>query len=914
MQAGKVNSNYRINFSQNQNRSANNKVQNTESSYVLPNVTSVPANFVNVNTPVKYTKINEFTLPDNTTKVHIYKLSNGQTIVLAPKKGETQINTYVNCGSMNETENIRGISHYIEHNLFNGSKNINPKEFFNDVNKIGAYTNAWTSEHTTSYLIQSNLFDSEDLKKIIELHADMVQYPKFEQSQLDKEKGVVNSEITMYDDDNYRILSGKALKQLFQINSNSNDVVGGTVANINNLTREDVVNYYNKNYTPDRMMTILTGEFDPDEAIDLISRNFTKPAPVKNNQYCVELKPIEQSKRIDYISPNINGDEFILGFTGPQNNNLKDDIAVDMIINILSGKTYSKLDKALKPYNINPNIINNRIGNQPNSPEYIELGGRCNPKDTENVLKTIYTTIHNAKYENLNEDIEIAKKDMLKKLNFAFEKGNSINGFLHMYLSDFTPSQIQQIPDIIKGMTSEDIKNALTKYFDLNKVSLVVAHPKNNVQNGVSFKGRLEKKGLDLSEFKYAQLQNNAQVYLRGDKSDLKNFSMVMKTDIPANVTKEMNQVLTKILNRGAKGQTEADFEKDLSKHSSSLYFYAGQDGISIGGNALNEDINYVLNKAVETLNNPKFSQEDLDEVKRQIEKEIIEEKKSPTCFVNEIMYPQLKNTSLKEQKLEALKNIKLEDVVGLMEYIKQNSSLYFGWNKDEVPYVLNNTGYFKPVRKQDLYTYSPLKENILKVQSEESGQAKIIQVYKFEQSKNPQEVAKLKVLNSILGGQTSSRLFTDLRETQKLAYSTGSNIERFGNTGMIMLRIGTTTDNPQDKSATSANIIKSLDGFKRNIDKMKTELVSEDELKTAKLKLKSDMLNMTETNGNKVANLIDNVADKNDADYINKVMKAVDNVTAEDVLQTAQKVFGGNSLTSVVASEKTLKELNFQP
>ncbi len=912
MQVGKINNSFRINFSQNQNQIENNKVQNTETSYTLPYLTSIPAGFVNVNPPIKYTKINEFILPDNTTKVHIYKLANGQTIVLAPKKGETQINTYVNCGSMNETDDIRGISHYIEHNLFNGSKNINPKEFFNSVNKIGAYTNAWTSEHTTSYLIQSNLFDSEDLKKIIELHADMVQYPKFEQAQLDKEKGVVNSEITMYDDDNYRIMTGKAFKQLFRIDSTANDIVGGTVSNINNLKREDVVNYYNKNYTPDRMMTILTGEFNPDEAIDLISKSFTKPAAVKNHQYYVDLKPIEHSKRIDYVSSNINSDEFIMGFAGPENNNLKDNIAISIITHILSGKSYSKLSQSLKPYNVEPHIISNKASNKLNCPQYIELGGRCKSEDTENVLKTIFSTIHNSKYQDLNEDIEIAKKDMLRAIQSAFETGNTINSFLYMYLTDFTPSQIQQIPDIIKGITADDIKNALGKYFDLNKVSLVVAHPKTKL-NEVSFKRKLEKKGLDLNEFKYAQLKNNGQIYIKDSKSDLKDFVLSMKCDIPANVTRETYQLLTKILNKGAISQTEADFEKDLSKHSGTVYFAAGPNGISAGGNSLNEDINYALNKVIEVLNNPKFDQTYFDEAKSQIEKEIIEEKKSPACFINEIMYPQLKSSSTKEQKLEALKNIKLEDIRGLMKYIKENSSLYFGWSRNEIPYILNNLGDFKPVRKQAFLTYSPLQKNVLKVQSEESGQAKVIQVYKFEQSNNPQEIAKLKVLNSILGGQTSSRLFTDLRETQKLAYSTGSNIETFGNTGLIMLHIGTTTDNPQDSNATSANITKSLNGFKRNINKIKTQLVSDEELQTAKLKLKSDILNRTETNANCIAGLIDNVSSEKDPDYSNKVMKAIDDVTAEDVLKTAQKVFEGNSLTSIVASKKTLKELNLQ-
>ena len=417
MKIGEIYKNYNVSFG-NVQKVADEPIQNETKTPVLkqdkPSSSTIPANLIKVNVPIQYNKIDEFTLPNTDTSVHVYKLSNGQKVVLVPKKGETQISTYVKCGSMNEVENQRGISHFIEHNLFNGSKNINPKEFFNIINKMGAYTNAWTSEFGTSYLIKSQLFDSDDLSKIIELHADMVQYPKFDESQIEKEKGVVNSEITMYDDSNYRIMSGKAFKQLFQIDSDANDIIGGTVANINNLTRNDIISYYNKNYTPDKMMTILTGEFNPDEAIDLISKNFTKPLKKSEPQYNVELKPIEYSKRIDYTSSNINTDEFILSFSGPKNNNIKDTISTEIALDILCGKNYSKINKNLKKFNITPNANMSQTGNQPSSPNFIEIAGTSNPNDTQEVLKTIYSTIHNAKYEDLSEDLYLAKKNLQK--------------------------------------------------------------------------------------------------------------------------------------------------------------------------------------------------------------------------------------------------------------------------------------------------------------------------------------------------------------------------------------------------------------------------------------------------------------------------------------------------------------------
>lgn len=74
----------------------------------------------NVKTPMRYSDLGELDLPC-LTKGHLYKLENGQRIVIIPKTGPTVVKTYVNSGSMNEPDKLC-ISHFIEHNLFNGSQ------------------------------------------------------------------------------------------------------------------------------------------------------------------------------------------------------------------------------------------------------------------------------------------------------------------------------------------------------------------------------------------------------------------------------------------------------------------------------------------------------------------------------------------------------------------------------------------------------------------------------------------------------------------------------------------------------------------------------------------------------------------------------------------------------------------------
>ena len=150
----------------------------------------------NISTPMTYNFVGDIKLSED-LNAKLYKLANGQKVIIVPKDGTTVVKTYVNTGSLNEPDKVRGISHYIEHNLFNGSESLGDKVFFDEVNKIGANTNASTSFSVTDYYISSNLLDDKDLENKIKLQAGMIQSPKFLLEKLDKEKSIVDSEINM---------------------------------------------------------------------------------------------------------------------------------------------------------------------------------------------------------------------------------------------------------------------------------------------------------------------------------------------------------------------------------------------------------------------------------------------------------------------------------------------------------------------------------------------------------------------------------------------------------------------------------------------------------------------------------------------------------------------------------------------
>ena len=146
----------------------------------------------------------------------------------------------------------------------------------------------------------------------------------------------------------------------------------------------------------------------------------------------------------------------------------------------------------------------------------------------------------------------------------------------------------------------------------------------------------------------------------------------------------------------------------------------------------------------------------------------------------------------------------------------------------------------FKPVTYK---IFTPQSETKVLTDVYSKNQAQIVMAYKFKINHNLKDSTTLMLLNEILGGSPSSRLFSDLREQQKLAYSVRSNFKNLYDIGMLELTIGTTTENNETGEISYDNLQKSIEGFKKHINNLKTEKVSDKELASAKLALKNRIL-----------------------------------------------------------------------
>lgn len=864
--------------------------------------------------------------------LYCYQLTNGQKVFIMQKKGPTIVKTYIKTGSMNENDKQRGISHFVEHNLFNGSKNIKPGVFFNKVSEMGGNTNASTNFAQTDYYIQSQLLKEDDLVKTLDLHSDMLQNPLFDYEQMIKERGPVTSEIAMVEDDPSNMSINECIKNLYQIKTSSKDLVAGTIENINNITKEDLTTYFEQNYSPNNMVTVITGDVDPNKTIELVASKFKKKNPENQKpQKHESLSPINNSVRTDLYTKNSKLAIVSLGFAGPQNNDTKGKIALEILLEALNSPN-SMINKTIDEKQLNAKYFyfsTEKVGNKPDDRRTVLGSFRAEDKSVDEVLDIINQEIKSIQQHGIAEEkLKAIKEKLLYKNVEASESSGALNNSIGYCVLDDDLNYITRYNAIINELTVEDIKKAANEYLNLEKVSLNVMHPienkteflnKNkNVTFGNSF---VDKKVYDENLVQEKTLSNNMSLVV--NPTEVNNFSLKINF-AKKDYLKEGNPascfILSEILNRGSAFKNNHLLKEYKEKNNIQIYLFCNNNNIGAVAYGDVKNIEKSLDLINEVLLHPRFDEKDFETAKKQM----IDDLKSSneTFLLDEKLYPNLPFMESKEKLLKDLEKLTLDDVKETYSQLMSGKSavatLSIPKNKDfeqnvklvEKKLSTESYGPIDNFEAHTIETYQANEKSEVILNHVENKQAKVERAYKFQAPKDLESKTAYVLMNMILGGSTTSRLFMDLREKEKLAYRVNSFLNYTGDTGVIILRIGTTTDDENDKTNDYNNIIKSLSGFERHINDLKTIPVSEKELEEAKKTLKTKILNQNEST---FMQTIDLLASKSSDDGVfrtNKVLKCIDQITVEDIRKAAKDVFAGKPITSITASQNTINSL----
>jgi predicted Zn-dependent peptidase len=210
-------------------------------------------------------------------KYSITKLSNGTTIIseIIPYVKSFSLGFWFNVGTRDENLQNNGISHFIEHMLFKGTKKRSARRISEEIESYGGYLNAFTSKEHTCYYSRGL---TKNLSRTFGILSDMIQNPLFRESHIKKEAGVVIDELRDIHDNPEELIFDKFEEVIFSGNPLSYPIIG-TEGNINKFNSGELQNYHWNNYNTGNLLIVASGAVEHSELVKLAERNIRKCKP-----------------------------------------------------------------------------------------------------------------------------------------------------------------------------------------------------------------------------------------------------------------------------------------------------------------------------------------------------------------------------------------------------------------------------------------------------------------------------------------------------------------------------------------------------------------------------------------------------------------------------------------------------------
>lgn len=207
-------------------------------------------------------------------------MDNGFNYIIYPNAeppGKFSVRLHIAAGSLMEADDQRGLAHFLEHMVFNGTKNFTPAELIPKMQRLGiqfgAHANAYTSFDETVYMLDLPNLDEETMDLTFTVMRDFADGALLTEEEIDKERGVIISEKTSRDSVAYRMMV-KQFEYLLPGSRLMQRVPIGTEEVINGAKRERFTDFYTRFYTPERMTFIVVGDIDPQKMEKRIRETF----------------------------------------------------------------------------------------------------------------------------------------------------------------------------------------------------------------------------------------------------------------------------------------------------------------------------------------------------------------------------------------------------------------------------------------------------------------------------------------------------------------------------------------------------------------------------------------------------------------------------------------------------------------
>ena len=397
--------------------------------------------------------------------MELITLDNGLRVFFNPCENlrSAIVGVWVLSGPRYETRQNNGISHFIEHIVFKGSKKRSGFEIAEGMDEIGAQVNAYTTKQYTFYYVKALDYQ---LLKGTDILFDMLTDPRLDKDDIETEKGVIIEEIAMCEDDPDDVCYELNEKALFEKSTMALEILGSRET-VSSFTAEDIREYMSRNYVPERTVIGVSGSFDRKAVTDKINRYF---GSAKNSGNKPEFYDIPMNMGFALKDMPTEQNHIMLSFDGVSPDS-EDLYPLHLASFILGSGSSSMLNQRIREqlglvYSID-SWLGNYIGGG-----YTAVSMSLGEQNEKRAISEVVKIISSFSSSVTQRQVDIAKEKVISGLIMSGENPQSkfsSHGRSQLLMSRFVSDD--EIIDSIKGITLEKIKEVIDKYFDLSRMA-----------------------------------------------------------------------------------------------------------------------------------------------------------------------------------------------------------------------------------------------------------------------------------------------------------------------------------------------------------------------------------------------------------------------------------------------------------
>lgn len=401
-------------------------------------------------------------------KKHV--LENGLTIIgeEIPYVKSISLGVWINAGSRIEDEEISGVSHFIEHMLFKGTRNRTSKQIASEIDNLGGQINAFTSKECTCYYVK--LLDSH-IDIGIDVLSDMILNSKFNEDDLDKERSVIIEELKMYEDSPEDLAYDLLTENIYKHDPLGMNIIG-TEESLNRLNREKLLDYFNKYYVPNNSVIAISGNFNFDEIINKIEEKFKV---WKKRDVNVDIKKAEFKSCFLTKNKDIEQVNLAMSLEAVPLENDKEVYALAVINTVFGGSISSRLFQKIRE---EKGLVYSIYSSQSLYRKCGELGIFASMSNEH--LKEVYESIIEEikvmkKYYLTDQEIKESKEQLKGSYILGLESTSS--RMMSIGRSLLLNNKVESTDDILKSIDNVDretVKIVIDKIFNLDKLGVCI--------------------------------------------------------------------------------------------------------------------------------------------------------------------------------------------------------------------------------------------------------------------------------------------------------------------------------------------------------------------------------------------------------------------------------------------------------